>query len=93
MGDVDRNADAFPTVTPSIPTVPIPTLTNTGSVFFSRPSVWLAGGTMALLILEALLLALHQIPTAQLDTFKTLEGGTMLLFGIMVRDVFHGDNK
>jgi cytochrome c biogenesis protein CcdA len=60
---------------------------------FSRPSVWLAAGTMFLLILMASFLALRVIPTEQRDAFIRLESGIMLLFGIMVRDVFHGDNK
>lgn len=99
MGDVDRNAEAFPTatMTPPIPTGLIPTprvsLGSALSVIFSRPSAWLAAGTCVLLILETLLLALHDIPAAQLSIFKDIQSGTLLLFGIMVRDVFHGDNK
>ena len=87
-GDFPTNGETQPT-----PTGPTPTPTNTGSVLLSRPSVWLAGGTMALLIVMTCLLALHKIPTEQMDAFNRLLSGLLLLFGIMVRDVFHGDTK
>ena len=60
---------------------------------FSRPSAWLAAGTMVLLSLMTWLSATHHIPENQLDIFKSIQGGVLLLFGVMVRDTFHGDNK
>jgi hypothetical protein len=62
-------------------------------VIFNRPSAWLATGTLALLILIAWLLATRPIPPTQLDMFKNLEGGLLVLFGSMVTSVFHGDTK
>ena len=88
----------FPTsgATQPTPTGLTPTPTSTGSgwtVIFSRPSAWLATGTLVLLILIAWLLATHTIPPAQLDMFKNLEGGLLVLFGSMVTSVFHGDAR
>ena len=97
MGDRTEESlvAGFPSAaaTQPIPTSQTTTQTITGfrSTIFTRPSAWLAGGTMLLLILEVILLAVHKIPAEQLDTFKSVEAGTMLLFGIMVRDVFNHD--
>ena len=60
---------------------------------FSRPSAWLAAGTMALLGLLTWLSATHHIPPEQIDIFKSIQGGVLILFGVMVRDTFHGDNS
>jgi hypothetical protein len=61
---------------------------------FSRPSAWLAGGLLLVLILEVLVNALiKDIPAAQLAILHEIETTTMVLLGIAVRDVFHGDNK
>lgn len=79
---------------PKIPTGLTPTPAARSSVLagiFSRPSAWLAAGTLLLLILETLLLAGKQIPAEQLPIFKDIELGTMLLFSTMVHSVFHGD--
>lgn len=89
----------FPTsgAIPQIPTpqIPIPQ-GSTGSawtVIFSRPSAWLAAGTLALLILMTCLLATHRIPAEQLDLFKSLETGVLVLFSTMVHSVFNGDGR
>jgi hypothetical protein len=69
--------------------------TNMGSFWNTlasiRPSVWLGAGATILLGFMVGCLAFKTIPSSQLDTFKSAFSGVLLLWGIIVRDVFHAE--
>jgi hypothetical protein len=91
--------DDFPVVemaTPPTPTGQIPTPSPIGAPYrnpMNKASVYIAIGATVLLILEAVFLFSKTIPAENLDLFKTLTTGTLLYWGLIVKDIFHAEGK